>query len=172
MKFVNDGEVPRKFTLRGVEYVVKPGDEVEVPDKLGYAVELMKLPLRCTSGPVEDAEKQDEPETLEVWRERALTARRRAESAEAQVRRLNDRLSEEQDAKAKLLSAQGADETRLREDLAAFKTQVVELQGQLAAVTKDRDELLEQATKVDDKKPIQGTLDTAGKPAKSAPKPS
>lgn len=163
MKYANHTSEPVRFKLRGKTYEAAPGGEVDVPDKLAFAVESRKLPLKAIGGPAKAPEAQEQHETLELWRERAVAERKRADNAEAHIRRITERLDEAQAEHRKALDAQSKTEQDLREQVRGYREQATQLQGQLDAVTKDRDDLLEAATRTEAEKKA---------PAKGGAKPS
>lgn len=164
MKFLNETDRELKFRLAGKAYEVAIGAEVVVPDELGYAVKAMKLPLTCTERPVE-APRGEAVEGPDLLKARLRQERTRAASAEAQVKRLNDELTEARVQHRKVLDEQAKTEADLRGQLASFREDIKSLEQQLLAVTKDRDDLLEAATRADGEKKPGGKSGAAGKPS-------
>ena len=68
------------FTLKGVSYDVPPGEEVNIPAHLAYAV-----PSRLVPVPGAAADPQEHVETIDALRDRVTKERARADAAEAKI---------------------------------------------------------------------------------------
>ncbi len=92
MRYHNTALAALSFTLRSQRYEVAAGGEVEIPDRLAYAVKARGLPLEPVEGGVDGDEERAEggdakptdPLAL-LWWTRAWEARRRSEAAEAEL---------------------------------------------------------------------------------------
>lgn len=68
------------FALKGTPYSVPPGDEVNIPAHLAYAV-----PSRLVPVPGAPADPQEKEETIDALRDRVTKERARADAAEQKI---------------------------------------------------------------------------------------
>jgi hypothetical protein len=153
MRFRSTVDHELSFELGGKTYTVAPQGSVTIPERVAYAVSSRGLPLKAEAGQ-EDApeapQQRDEPSTEEgrVWASRAVAQRQAKE--EVQQALADSRAEVEQlHEQARVASLQvDTFAAELRDALSigagdSILAAVEQLQEQLAAVTAERDQLLE-----------------------------
>jgi hypothetical protein len=105
VRFHNTSSIAVSFKLSGHLYQAPAGGEVSIPNKLAFGVKSRGLPLEPIAGSENDAvppppRDQSDAGTAKDWRARATHARAAAESADALVQQLEERLDEAQDVLA------------------------------------------------------------------------